>query len=88
LPTQNALSPYFAKTMTLELNSIGFSTFVVSIVLSFLATLAVAIRFYTRGKLNNGLGLDDWLILASLPFFYLYVVDVLYGARAHTFPRK
>lgn len=61
------------------LNSIGYSTVVVSIFFPVLATLSVIARFYTRGKLNNGRGIDDWLILLGLISYYAYAADVMIG---------
>jgi len=63
------------------LNHAGSSSIVTTIVLVVLATFFVSIRFYTRGIRHSGggIGIDDWLILPGLLFFYLYAADGIYG---------
>ncbi|CAG8974308.1 hypothetical protein HYALB_00011978 [Hymenoscyphus albidus] len=72
------------------MKSFEYSCAVVSIIFPIFATLSVIARFCTRGKLKNGRGLDDWLILPSLLFYYAYAADVLIGifvyAGLETFP--
>lgn len=60
------------------LDSLGYATFVVSLLFLVLATIAVGARLCTRRMLKSHLGADDWLIIAALFMYYVFTgVEIL-----------
>ncbi|KAE8372685.1 hypothetical protein BDV26DRAFT_88768 [Aspergillus bertholletiae] len=63
----------------LGLDQVGYSTLVACIFFIVLSIAAVGLRIGTRRMLRNHLGLDDWLIIASVFVFLGFCGDVLVG---------
>ena len=49
------------------------------IILGFIAFSAVGLRFLARSRSKASVGYDDWLILAGLVFYLVYVTLTLWG---------
>lgn len=52
-----------------------------AVVLLGLATIAVALRFWSRVLTKISAGLDDWLVLASLITYYCIVVLAILATK-------
>ncbi|KAA8651300.1 uncharacterized protein ATNIH1004_000181 [Aspergillus tanneri] len=65
------------------LNKVGYATLVVSIFFMALSVASVALRLWTRRIKNNKLGIDDWLIIASVFVFFGFCADVLVGVYTY-----
>ena len=53
------------------------ATVAICVVFAFLATSAVIARFWSRRIKGTKPALDDWLVIASLIFYYLSVIDTI-----------
>ncbi|KOC18278.1 hypothetical protein AFLA70_59g003510 [Aspergillus flavus AF70] len=71
------------RTYKMGLNQVGYSTLVVSIFFIVLSIAAVGLRIGTRRMLDNKLGLDDWLIIASVFVFLGFCSDILVGVYTY-----
>ncbi|KAJ5650186.1 uncharacterized protein N7484_003909 [Penicillium longicatenatum] len=67
----------------LGLNQIGYATLVVCIFFVVLSIAAVGLRIATRRMMGNRLGMDDWLVIASVFVFLGFCSNSLVGVYTY-----